>query len=43
MAPCHVTLRKPSAKNQDVYKLVVVCPFFVSIPIIKNMVAKKIL
>ena len=40
LAPCQITLRKPNAKNPDVYKLVVLCLFFVNIPIIKNRVAK---
>ena len=39
-APCHITLRKLYAKNQSFHKLVVLCPFFVNIPIIKNRVAK---
>ena len=40
LAPCHVTLRKPSAENPDYTVLIVLCPFFVNIPIIKNRVAK---
>ena len=43
LAPCHITLRKPSTKNQDIKKLVVLCSFFVNISTVKNMVAKKIL
>ena len=40
LAPCQIALRKPSAKNPDVNKLVVLCPAFINIPLIKNRVAK---
>ena len=43
LAPCHVALRIPSEENQSIDILVVLCPFFVNISTIKNMVAKKII